>query len=325
MLREVWSFVEAKQRAGHQVALARLVARDGPGARPLGALLAACSDGDWSGSLSGGCVETAVLAEARELLGAGASRVSSVRAEDVLLPWEIGSACSALLQVLVTPAPTGSVARSISQALRHDEPLVVRTELVHPFAWDAHPPRDVESRMLPGSTNTYSEVLEARPLLLIVGATELAAALARLAGPLARRVVVLDPRHVRAPAPGPPDADQVICAPPGEWLLAHPLAPQDAALLVTEDAHVVDAALRALLPGAAGHVAVVGDRAAHFRRRERLADVAGIDRLVGPAGLDLGGTTPAEVALSLLAEVVAVTRGRSGGRLCDGAGPVQPH
>lgn len=153
------------------------------------------------------------------------------------------------------------------------------------------------------------------PLLLVIGATDLTAALARLGKVLGRRVVAVDPRPDYATIRRIPDADEVVCAWPEPWLEEHPLTPRDAALVVTHDARIDDSALRALLPGRAGHVAVLGSRTTHAERLERLAGVAGIERLVGPAGLDLGGTTAAEVAMSMLAEVVAVSNGRDGSRL----------
>lgn len=76
MLHEVWSFVDAHRWAGQPVVLARLVGRDGPGARPLGATMAVAARGVWRGSLSGGCVEGIVLDAATAVLG-GAARVWS--------------------------------------------------------------------------------------------------------------------------------------------------------------------------------------------------------------------------------------------------------
>lgn len=94
MLREVWPFVDAHRRAGRPVALARLVGRDGPGSRPLGATMAVAGDSTWRGSLSGGCVEGIVLEAARAVLAGAASHVTAVSPGDDLLPWEDAPACS---------------------------------------------------------------------------------------------------------------------------------------------------------------------------------------------------------------------------------------
>lgn len=323
MLREIWAFVEAKQRSGHRVALARLVQRTGPGARPVGALMAVSSDGDWAGSVSGGCVETEVLVQAREMLDAGGGTMTTVRPEQLQMPWEPGPSCTAALRVLVTPAPAEPVTRAISAALARDERVAVGTSLQEPFGWEVHGMTQDEPEQGLGTQGSHIEVLEPRPVLLVVGATDLAAAVARLAAPLGRRVVVVDPRPDYAMRQRVPDAAEVVCAWPERWVASHPLGPRDAALVVTHEARIDDAALRALLPGPVGHVAVLGSRATHAQRLERLAGLPGLERLAGPAGLDLGGTSVAEAALSMLAEVVAVGNGRSGGRLRDASGPVQ--
>jgi xanthine dehydrogenase accessory factor len=110
--------------------------------------------------------------------------------------------------------------------------------------------------------------------------------------------------------------------PADAYLAEHPPAPQDAVLVVTHDPKIDDWALIAALPGPAGHVAVLGSRATHADRILRLEGTPGLDRLAGPAGLDLGAESTAETALSLLAEIVAVANGRSGARLATTSGPI---
>jgi xanthine dehydrogenase accessory factor len=158
--------------------------------------------------------------------------------------------------------------------------------------------------------------LRPRPRLVLVGATDLAAAVAGLAVTL-HRVVVVDPRAEHARPAMFPAGTTVVRAWPDEWLTAHPPGPRDAVLVLTHDARIDDRAIRAALGSAAGHVAVLGSRTTHAQRLARLADVDGLDRLAGPAGLDLGGTSLAETALSMLAEIVAVAHRRTGGRLRD--------
>ncbi|WP_198359038.1 MULTISPECIES: XdhC family protein [Streptomyces] len=92
---------------------------------------------------------------------------------------------------------------------------------------------------------------------------------------------------------------------------------------LSHDPRIDDRALRAALAGSAGYVAGLGSRATHAGRLRRLSDAPGLDRLTGPAGLDLGGASLAESALSILAELVAVDNGRGGRRLRDGNLPIQ--
>jgi xanthine dehydrogenase accessory factor len=320
MLGEVWPFVDRKRAEGTPVVLVRLIDRDGPGARPLGATMAVAADGEWTGSIAGGCVEGTVLDEAREVLGGEPARISEVRVGDQLMPWEPGPACRSTLRVLITRAPDGPVAQSVTTALATDEPLRIRVGLRYPYAWSAGP-------IAEGQPDEAVEDLTGRPKVIIVGGTDLAAAIAALARPLGRRVVVVDPRREYAHAWRVPLADEVIRAWPDAYLAEHPPAPRDAVLVLTHDPKIDDRALMAALPGPAGHVAVLGSRATHADRVLRLEGTPGLERLAGPAGLDLGADSTTETALSLLAEVVATTNGRRGGRLSDTSGPVRrsPH
>jgi xanthine dehydrogenase accessory factor len=311
MLREVWPFVDRKRAEGHPVVLARLIGRDGPGARPIGATMAICGDGEWTGSIAGGCVEGAVLDEAREVLAGDPARITEVSAAGELMPWEPGPACRSTLRVLITEAPGGAVAA----ALREDKPAFVRVGLRYPYIWTVGGTAD-------RGREEYVAELTARPQVIVVGATDLAAAVAALAVPLGRRVIVVDPRPEYAHRGRVPLADEVVRAWPDTYLAGHPPTVSDAVLAVTHDPRIDDCALIAALAGSAGHVAVLGSRATHADRLLRLAGTPGLDRLAGPAGLDLGAGSTAETALSLLAEIVAAINGRAGGRLCETEGPI---
>ncbi|MFF0451385.1 XdhC family protein [Streptomyces sp. NPDC004609] len=319
MLREVWPFVDARHQAGRPVVLARLTSRDGPGSRPLGATMAVADDGTWRGSLSGGCVEGIVLDRARAVLGGAAPRVTAVKPGEDLLPWEDAPACAGELRVLITPAPPEPVHSAITTALAKDRPLAVRVGLRPPHHWSAAATVGELADMGPA----FTEELTGRPRLLLVGATDLAAVLATLAGTLHRKVVVLDPRpgHVASGAfTGTADA---VRAWPDDWIARHPLAARDAVVALSHDPRIDDRALRAALAGPAGYVAALGSRATHAQRLRRLTDAPGLERLAGPAGLDLGGASLAESALSILGELVAVDNGRGGRRLRDGNLPIR--
>jgi xanthine dehydrogenase accessory factor len=314
MLGEIWPFVDRKRAEGTPVVLVRLIDRDGPGARPIGATMAVAGDGEWTGSIAGGCVEGSVLDEAREVLGGDPARISEVRVGDELMPWEPGPACRSTLRVLITQAPDGPVADEVTTALATDQPLRIRVGLHFPYAWTTG---------TEGGPQEAVEDFAGRPKVILVGGTDLAAAIAALARPLGRRVVVVDPRRDYAQTWRVPLADEVVRAWPDSYLAEHPPTPRDAVLVLTHDPKIDDRALIAALPGPAGHVAVLGSRATHADRVLRLEGTPGLERLAGPAGLDLGADSTAETALSLLAEVVAATNGRSGGRLSAASGPIR--
>ncbi|GAB7045736.1 XdhC family protein [Catenuloplanes indicus] len=129
------------------------------------------------------------------------------------------------------------------------------------------------------------------------------------------------PFVIRARAAGRPVV--LARAWPEEWLAAHPPSDADAVVAITHDPRIDDRALRAALPGPAGYVGALGSRATHAQRLGRLSGIPGLGRLRGPAGLDLGATSIAETALSVLAEIVAAAHDRTGGPLATSTSPIQ--
>ncbi|MFI5845941.1 XdhC family protein [Catenuloplanes sp. NPDC051500] len=322
MLTEVWPFVARNRAAGVPVILARLVDRDGPGSRPLGATMAVAADGTWRGSLSGGCVEGIVRDEALSLLDSGGSRLISVSPGDHLMPWEDAPACGGVLHVLLTPAPPEPVFSAIDAALKADQVIAVGVELAAPWGWrTAGTLSEAAGRSPEGAV--FAEELRPGPRLIVVGATDLATALAALGRTVGRRVEIVDPRPSHTQADMFPGATLVSRSWPDAWLAAHPPSPGDAVLAIAHDPRIDDRALRVALPGPAGYVGVLGSRPTHERRLERLAGTPGLERLSGPAGLDLGGSSVAETALSILAEVVASAHARSGGRISEASSPIR--
>ncbi len=173
-----------------------------------------------------------------------------------------------------------------------------------------------------GQTTLFVDVTAPAPRLVIFGAIDYTTALCRLAAAADWRPFVCDPRTQFATPERFPDAEQVIAAWPAQGFEA--LGGIDAATYVavlTHDPKLDDAALGIALRSDAAYVGAMGSSSAQEQRRERLLE-AGLgeellDRLAAPIGLDLGATGPEETALSIMAEIVAVRNGRSGGRLRD--------
>ncbi|HZG48087.1 MAG TPA: XdhC/CoxI family protein [Thermoleophilaceae bacterium] len=173
----------------------------------------------------------------------------------------------------------------------------------------------------------FVDVTAPAPRLVIFGAVDYAAALARLARSAGWRPYVCDPRSQFATRARFPDADEVIAAWPAEAFAR--IGGIDRATYVavlTHDPKLDDAALELALRSDAPYVGAMGSRRAQAQRRERLL-AAGleeelIERIAAPIGLDLGALTPEETALSIMAEVVAVRHGREGGRLSRAGGRI---
>lgn len=166
------------------------------------------------------------------------------------------------------------------------------------------------------------------PRLLLFGAVDLAIALSRVARAVGWRAFVIDPRAERATPGRFPDAERVVVT-PAERAVADlgGLDRDTAVAALAHEPELDDPALLLALASDAGYVGAMGGRGSQAKRRERLL-VAGasetqLERLAAPIGLDLGGRSEPEMALSIMAEIVAVRHGREGGRLAHGSGPVR--
>jgi xanthine dehydrogenase accessory factor len=164
------------------------------------------------------------------------------------------------------------------------------------------------------------------PKLVVLGAVDVAESLCALARRLGWRTVVADTRTRLASRERIPSADELVVGWPDDALGRIGLDSDSAVVVLTHDEKLDTPALLTALRSPAFYVGALGSRRAQGARRERLLE-AGLDeaelaRLSGPVGLDLGASTPAETALSILAEAVAVRAGRSGGRLADSSGRI---
>jgi xanthine dehydrogenase accessory factor len=168
----------------------------------------------------------------------------------------------------------------------------------------------------------FADVLGPPPRLLVVGAIDTAEELCRAANALGWQTAVIDPRPALATRERLPSPDDLTVAWPDELE-----ADADTAVVVLTHEERLDVpALTKALASDAFYVGAIGSRRTQGKRRERLLE-AGLDeeqleRLSGPAGLDLGAHTPAEMAVSILGEVLAVRAGRDGGRLVARIGPI---
>ena len=162
--------------------------------------------------------------------------------------------------------------------------------------------------------------------LYIVGATHTAISLCRMAKELGYRVGVIDPRSTFATEERFPDADELIPLWPDEALSGASLDAYSVVLTLIHDPKFDVPALEHALRSGASYVGALGSRSTHEARKKRLRDKGfsedDLARIRAPIGLDIGACTPEEIALAILAEVVAVRRGRGGGALRDRRAPI---
>jgi xanthine dehydrogenase accessory factor len=337
--------------AGRKVALATVARTWGSSPRPAGSKLAVDDAAEFVGSVSGGCIEGAVIQEALEVMEGGGSRVLSFGVSDETA-WEVGLACGGKIEVLVEavvpdpgrPGVTRGTLEGLLGARRGRRPVVLAT----PLAGGAHHllPVGTEARPQPqpddGSgaaalataaaevaRRDQAQVIEVEaaggavllephlpPLrLVIVGAVHVAQPLAEMAGLAGFAVTIVDPRRAFATAARFPGQALVVGWP--DAALAE-LAPdvRTAVVTLTHDPKLDDPGLVAALASPAFYVGCLGSTKTHAARRARLGErgvaAAALDRLHGPIGLRIGARTPAEIAVSILAEIVAALRGAAG-------------
>ena len=204
--------------------------------------------------------------------------------------------------------------------------------------------RDARGELEAGLTSTrhYGEHGEARedavsvfiesfaplPRMVIFGAVDFTRALASVAKVLGYRVVVCDARAVFATRQRFPMADEVVNEWPDRYLekIGAELGPRDAVCVLTHDTKFDVPAIVGALATNVGYLGAMGSRRTHTKRVERLREAgvtdAGLARIMAPIGLDIGGRTPEETAISICAEVIANRTGRQAQSLRDSAGPI---
>jgi xanthine dehydrogenase accessory factor len=316
-MNEVLSQAARWREHGERVALATVVATRRSAPRPIGTKHAVSAQGELAGSVSGGCVESDVVLAAQEVLGGAGPRLVTYGITDDMAIG-IGLPCGGEIDVFV-------------EELRDEERLEVTLTVVagegvgerinDPELEHAARRRGRSHAFELGERTVFADVQAPPPRLFVYGAVDTAEALCRAAKLLGWRTVVADARATFATPERIPSADELLVLWPDE-ALAHVQPDFDTAVLVlTHDDKFDLPLLEAVLPTDAFYVGALGSRRNQERRRglllERGVDEDALDRIAGPSGLDIGADTPAETALSMLAEILAVRAERAGGRLKD--------
>jgi xanthine dehydrogenase accessory factor len=167
-----------------------------------------------------------------------------------------------------------------------------------------------------GGQQLFLEVFPVRPRIVILGATEVARALAAIAGSMGYERVVIDARAAFAAPERFPDVDRLLNDWPDEAFASIDLGPDDAVAILSHDPKFDEPAIVEAIRRGARYVGAIGSRKTQADRRARLRDAGLTDEQIasvhGPIGLDLGGRAPAETALAIMAEIVASRYGVTG-------------
>jgi xanthine dehydrogenase accessory factor len=325
-VRDVLAQLEGWLAEGERAALATVIDTRRSAPRPLGSRLAVSESGRLFGSVSGGCVESDVALQAREVIADGVPRILpyGIADEDARA---VGLPCGGEIDVFVAAVSDAELVarlrRSVEEGARGRLTTIVEGEGAGAMTLELDDAADADRPALvqEDGRRLFVEPLAPPPLVLVIGAVDLAESLCALAAQLGWRSVVADPRRALLTAERLPSAGSLIDGWPEDALARAGTDGQTAVVVLAHDEKIDIPALSWALRSDAFYVGALGSRRTQAKRREQLAEEGlsadELARLSGPAGLDLGGETVEETALSILAEIVAVRRGRRGGRLRD--------
>jgi len=313
---------------GERVAVATVIATWSSSPRPVGSQMVIAQGGRFAGSVSGGCVEAAVLGVAAEVL-AGPAEPRPVRTLRFGVTseqaWEVGLPCGGTIEVLLTEASGDTLAR-LRAARDRRESISLLTDVASGawHVWDGSTPEQLElgaaragleqivrrerSELLELDGRRWFVQVQAAPLrLVVVGAVHLAQALAELAKMSGIEVTVIDPRTAFATAERFPGVELVH-----DWpdvaLEGLGLDRRTAVVVLSHDAKIDEPALRTALRSDCFYIGALGSTRTQQARRRRLADdgfdEAQLGRIHGPVGVDIGALLAPEIAISIMAELI---------------------
>jgi xanthine dehydrogenase accessory factor len=296
-------------------AVATVVATRRSAPRPVGSKLFVSETGEMEGSVSGGCVEGDVVIAAQEVLAGGEPRLLTYGITDDMA-LGIGLPCGGEIDVFVEPlGPV--VDAGVVLTVIAGEGIGERIE--DAALADAALRRGRSHVIELDDRTVFAEVFAPPSRLFVYGAVDTADALCAAAKILGWTTIVADARALFATHERLPHADEILVAWPDEAFAQVRPDVSTAIVVLTHDDKFDIPALREALASDAFYVGALGSRKNQQRRNELLREAGvsddDLERIAGPSGLDLGADSPAETALSILAEMLAVRAGRTGGRL----------
>jgi xanthine dehydrogenase accessory factor len=328
-LDTLFDWIAARQAAGQRVALATVVHTWSSAPRSVGSHLAIAQGGEFCGSVSGGCVEGAVIEEALAIIAGKPAQVLEFDIADQNA-FDVGLSCGGKIQIYVGNlderwrpivarlAADHRAQRPAALIIRIDDGAVALLEensgLDSAGILEPTELRSAAQRALRSGRSGFIEVDEAcfvrvYPLpahLYLIGAVHIAQILAPMAVQAGFETAVIDPRHAFA------TQERFGAIPlhtdwPDDALSRIGITVADAVVTLSHDPKLDDPALALALRSPAFYIGALGSQRTHARRIERLTELGLVDaarRIHGPVGLPLGGRAPAEIAVSILAQII---------------------
>jgi xanthine dehydrogenase accessory factor len=316
---------------GRRVALATVVQTWGSAPQPIGSQLVIDGDGNFLGSVSGGCVEAEVITQAADVMATGTPKTIEFGVEDNTA-WKVGLACGGSIRIFIEKAESqgrNGVLHRLVRDVAERRPVALVTHLKSGEQGLAYGPSEVGQGLAPALAEAFRcdksitaadsggevfiNVFNPTVRLVIVGAVHVAQPLVPMAQALGYDVLVVDPRTAFATEERFGNVS-VLREWPEEALARIGVDRSTALIALTHDSKIDDPALKIALASDAFYIGALGSRKTHAKRVERLlasgVAAAAIERIHAPIGLNIGAEGAAEIAVSIVAEITAVRRGK---------------
>ena len=341
-MKDVLETIARWRDGGERFALATVIKVDGSAPRDEGATMLISASGKIEGSVSGGCVEGAVVDEARSVLDGGPAKIVRYGINKNMM-WDVGLSCGGAIEVYIRrfegPALPAEITRPTVICTIVRGPSHVGTARIVDGATatggtgDAGLDAAMDALALAALARGTAKTAQAGahdvfvlPLLpdsrlIIVGAAHIASALCELASRSGFAVTVVDPRERLNNRERFPAARRLVVGWPEDELPALAVDENTYVAVLTHDEKFDDPTLEHVLRRPARYVGAIGSRKTQAARRARLERAgfssAAIDAVHAPIGLDIGAQTPEEIAVAILAEMIAAKYDRAGMKLKD--------
>jgi xanthine dehydrogenase accessory factor len=360
-MKEILDQVERWVEQGKRVAAATVIATERSTPRAAGAVLAVTEDVEVAGSVSGGCVEGAVVEEALTAIRTGCPKrlTYGIADEDA---FAVGLSCGGVVHIFVEPLPADEIFRAFTRAIHAEDPVALVTQVTGPKPGakmlvsstthtgslgapgvDDAVRADARTMLEQGRAGTrrygvhseephesievFIQTFTPPPRMYVFGAVDQAAAVVRIGKFLGYRVTVCDARAAFATRQRFPEADEVVVRWPNEFLAEASVDGRTVLCILTHDPKFEIPLLKIALTTPAGYIGAMGSRRTHETRLATLraegVSTDALTRIRAPIGLDLGGRTPEEMAIAIAAEIITLRSGRSGGFLAGGSDRVR--
>ena len=331
---DIVSSIRNLNREGKTLAIATVINTWKSSPRPIGSTLLITANGEMTGSVSGGCVEGAVVKKALECLKTNKGELVHFGVADEEA-WEVGLSCGGALDVFIQPFYSEAIWATIDELISNDEGFMVLTTL------DSQPEHAIlkangeivgsklDKILLPemeaayyvgescvlSTGNHFVQVFPKKPLMLLIGSAHITVELTELAHLFGFETHLIDPRDTFASKTQYKEKPHTISVKwPQEVLNDITIDKNTFAVILSHDPKIDDEALKILMRTEVAYIGALGSRKTHAKRVERLVTYGfapnEIDKIHAPIGLDIGSKLPREIALSVMAEVIKVKNGK---------------